>query len=88
MAERARGAGLVPSCHPHLGSLAECPEQIDALPAASPIGLCADVGHLAAAGGDPIATIDKYGNRLQYLHLRDYDPSPGGYMPSAKGAST
>ncbi len=34
VAERATSAGLVASYHPHLGSLAQAPEQIDALFAA------------------------------------------------------
>ncbi len=39
VADRAAAAGLIPSYHPHLGSLAEAPDQIDALLAASSIGL-------------------------------------------------
>lgn len=85
VAERARSAGLVPSYHPHLGSLAEAPDQIDALLAASSIGLCADVAHLAAGGGDPVAIIDKYADRLHYVHLKDYDPDTGGFMPLDEG---
>jgi inosose dehydratase len=86
VAQRARKAGLVPSYHPHLGSLAEAPEQIDALFAASSIGLCADVAHLAAGGGDPVAIIDKYADRLQYVHLKDYDPNTKGFLPLGEGA--
>ena len=86
VAERASNAGLLPSYHPHLGSLAEAPDQIDALFAASSIGLCADVAHLVKGGGDPIAIIDKYADRLQYVHLKDYDPATGGFMPLGEGA--
>lgn len=85
VAERARQAGLVPSYHPHLGSLAEAPAQIDALLAASSIGLCADVAHLAAGGGDPVAIIDKYADRLTYVHLKDYDPNTGSFLPLGEG---
>lgn len=85
VAQRARTAGLVPSYHPHLGSLAEAPEQIDALLAASSIGLCADVAHLAAGGGDPVVIIDMYADRLDYLHLKDYDPKTGGFLPLGEG---
>jgi inosose dehydratase len=86
VAQRARSAGLIPSYHPHLGSLAEAPDQIDALLAASSIGLCADVAHLAAGGGDPVAIIDKYADRLDYVHLKDYDPSTGGFVPLGEGS--
>jgi inosose dehydratase len=85
VAERARNAGLLPSYHPHLGSLAETPDQIDALLGASSIGLCADVAHLAAGGGDPVAIIDKYAERLQYVHLKDYDSDTGGFVPLGEG---
>jgi inosose dehydratase len=85
VADRARSAGLVPSYHPHLGSLAEAPDQIDALLGASSIGLCADVAHLAAGGGDPVAIIDKYAERLAYVHLKDYDSDTGGFVPLGEG---
>lgn len=85
VAERARNAGLIPSYHPHLGSLAEAPDQIDALFAESSIGLCADVAHLAAGGGDPVQIIDRYADRLQYVHLKDYDPSAEGFVPLGEG---
>lgn len=85
VAERARNAGLIPSYHPHLGSLAEAPDQIDALLAASSIGLCADVAHLAAGGGDPVQIIDRYADRLQYVHLKDYDSATGGFVPLGEG---
>lgn len=85
VAERARSAGLIPSYHPHLGSLAEAPDQVDALLAASSIGLCADVAHLAAGGGDPVAIIDKYADRLDYVHLKDFDPASGTFMPLGEG---
>jgi inosose dehydratase len=85
VAERARSAGLIPSYHPHLGSLAEAPDQIDALLSASSIGLCADVAHLAAGGGDPVAILDKYADRLHYVHLKDYDPKTGGFLPLGEG---
>lgn len=85
VAQRARNAGLIPSYHPHLGSLAEAPDQIDALLAASSIGLCADVAHLEAGGGDPVQIIDRYADRLQYVHLKDYDSTTGGFVPLGEG---
>jgi inosose dehydratase len=86
VAQRASAAGLIPSYHPHLGSIAETPEEIDALLAASSIGLCADVAHLAAGGGDPVTIIDEYADRLRYVHLKDYDPDTGGFLPLGEGA--
>lgn len=85
VADRARSEGLVPSYHPHLGSLVETAEQLDALLAASGIGLCADVAHLAAGGSDPAAVIRRYADRLEYVHLKDADLSRGGFLPLGAG---
>jgi len=85
VADRARAVGLVPSYHPHLGSLAQTPEQIDALFAATSIGLCADVAHIAAGGGDAAAVITKYADRLDYLHLKDVDLATNAFLPLREG---
>ncbi|WP_454132400.1 sugar phosphate isomerase/epimerase family protein [Microbacterium lacticum] len=85
VAERARAAGLIPSYHPHLGSLAESGAQVDALFSNSTIGLCADVAHLAAGGADPAEVIRRYSDRLAYVHLKDYNPSTGGFVPLGRG---
>ncbi|ODT42710.1 MAG: hypothetical protein ABS62_02225 [Microbacterium sp. SCN 70-200] len=85
VADRARAVGLVPSYHPHLGSLAQTPEQIDALFAATSIGLCADVAHIAAGGGDAAAVITKYADRLDYLHLKDVDLATNAFLPLGEG---
>ena len=45
--------GIEASYHPHLGSMAEKPEQIDRLFSVSDIKICPDLAHLAAGGGDP-----------------------------------
>jgi inosose dehydratase len=69
VARRASSAGLIPSYHPHLGSLAQSPAQVDALLARSEIGLCADVAHLAAGGAEPAGVIRRYASRLVYVHM-------------------
>ena len=86
VAERAETAGLIPSYRPHLGSLAQAPDQIDALFAATTIGLCADVAHIAAGGGDPTAVIHKYADRLAYVHLKDLDPRTNAFLPLGAGS--
>ena len=85
VADRARAAGLIASYHPHLGSLAQAPEQIDALFAATTIGLCADVAHIAGGGGDAAAVITKYADRLDYLHLKDIDLATNAFLPLGEG---
>ena len=85
VAERAQAAGLIPSYHPHLGSLAQAPDQIEALFAATSIGVCADVAHIAAGGGDPADLINRYADRLAYVHLKDVDLSTNAFLPLGDG---
>ncbi len=40
--------------------------------------LCLDTGHLVAAGGDPLAILDGWRNRVSHVHLKDARPSPTG----------
>jgi inosose dehydratase len=85
IAERATSAGLVASYHPHLGSLAQAPDQIDALFAETSIGLCADVAHIAAGGGNPASVIARYADRLAYVHLKDVEATTNAFLPLGEG---
>lgn len=38
------------------------------------VGLCLDTGHWEYAGGDAVAAVKEYGERVRYLHLKDCDP--------------
>lgn len=75
--------GIKASYHPHLGSIAEKPEQIDKLFAAAKIDICPDLAHLAAGGGDPLSIIKKYYNRISFVHLKDLDEN--GFAPLGTG---
>jgi inosose dehydratase len=39
----------------------------------SHIGWCLDCGHLAYGGGDTFEMLEKYGNRVGYVHIKDVD---------------
>ena len=65
--------GLTACFHPHLGSIAEKPEQIDELFALSDILVCPDVAHLQAGGYDPVDFLEKYYERIAFVHLKDWD---------------
>ena len=41
--------------------------------------LCLDTGHLAAAGGDPVAVIDAWRGRVTHVHLKDARTAGGPY---------
>jgi len=75
--------GLKASYHPHLGSIAEAPEQIDKLFSVSDIDICPDLAHLAAGGGDPLEIIKKYYDRISFVHLKDLDEN--GFAPLGTG---
>jgi len=80
----AMEAGLIASYHPHLGSLVETPEQLDQLMPLTDIHLCPDTAHIEAGGGDPADVIRRYGQRIQYVHLKDL--KGGEFLPLGAGS--
>jgi inosose dehydratase len=68
--------GIKILAHPHIETPVESPEQIAAFmdnsdPAV--VGMCLDLGHVMAGGGDPLQFIERYGSRIDYVHLKDID---------------
>lgn len=72
-AARVRKAGFEPTFHHHAGTFIESPEEIDRFLAQVDIGLTLDTGHLFIAGGDPVAAVARWGDRINHLHLKDVD---------------
>ena len=65
--------GIQVGLHNHMGTLIETQPQVEAFLERCPqTGLILDTAHLAAAGGDPVAMVKKYGNRLVAVHLKDW----------------
>ncbi|GGG03061.1 sugar phosphate isomerase/epimerase family protein [Paenibacillus abyssi] len=75
--------GLVPSYHPHLGTIVEKPDQLDRIMELTSINLCPDTAHIEAGGGDPVAVIKKYAHRIKYIHFKDY--AAGAFLPLGEG---
>lgn len=75
--------GLKASYHPHLGSMAQAPEEVDRLFACTEIDICPDLAHLAAGGGDPLETVRKYYDRISFVHLKDLNDA--GFAPLGAG---
>ncbi|WP_269082462.1 sugar phosphate isomerase/epimerase family protein [Aneurinibacillus tyrosinisolvens] len=75
--------GLIPSYHPHLGTIVEAPDQLDKLLSLTEINLCPDTAHIEAGGGDAIQVIKKYADRIKYVHLKDY--KEGEFLPLGEG---
>ncbi|HXN21606.1 MAG TPA: sugar phosphate isomerase/epimerase [Candidatus Dormibacteraeota bacterium] len=78
--KRTADLGIPLGYHNHMGSLGERPEEVDRiLEAADPryAKLELDVAHYFQGGGDPVKAIQKYHDRLLFLHLKDVEPKPG-----------
>ncbi len=72
----ARDHGLSAVLHPHAGTYLEFPDEIARVLGdlgADSIGLCVDTGHSLFADIDPVSLIDRYADRVRYLHLKDID---------------
>lgn len=76
ISKRASTYGVRAVIHPHAGGFIEFADEIEELIQDIPYeiaGLCLDTGHLAYSGMDPCEWIDKYSDRLDYLHFKDLD---------------
>jgi inosose dehydratase len=70
--------GLELVVHPHAGThIARGAEIERFLDATDPevVHLCLDTGHVAYCGGDNLAIIRGYGERIRYVHLKSVDPA-------------
>lgn len=68
--------GVRATVHPHAGGYIEFADEIERLVAEigpEIAGLCLDTGHLAFAGMDPVDTLRRYIDRLDYIHFKDID---------------
>jgi len=72
MVKAAEYYGLKVALHNHLGSLIEGQDELDMFMKAAPgVYLLLDIGHLHAAGGDCVRTVEKYHDRLAAVHFKD-----------------
>jgi inosose dehydratase len=76
--------GLMPTYHPHLSTIVEGPDQVDRVFERTSIGFCPDLGHLAAAGGDPVDLVKRYADRIPYIHYKDVT-ADGAFVPLGQG---
>ncbi|TBN43745.1 AP endonuclease [Paracoccus subflavus] len=62
--------------HPHAGGHVEFADEIERIARSIPAdeaGLCLDTGHTLYAGMDPVTMLDRYWDRLDYIHFKDID---------------
>jgi inosose dehydratase len=68
-----------------LSTIVESPDELDRLMPHTRIGYCPDTAHLAAGGADPAAVIRKYADRIQHVHLKDFQRDPFTFLPLGEG---
>jgi inosose dehydratase len=84
LGKRTADLGISLGYHNHMGSLGERPEEVDQILEASDpryAKLELDVAHYFQGGGDPAKAIEKYHDRLLFLHIKDVERLPGGADP-------
>ncbi|PYQ16569.1 MAG: xylose isomerase [Acidobacteria bacterium] len=82
--KRSADLGIPLGYHNHMNSLGERPGEVDEiLAAADPryVRFELDVAHYTQGGGDPVKAIERYHDRLLFLHLKDVESVP----PAAGG---
>lgn len=82
--KRTADLGVTLGYHNHMGTLGQTPEAVDQiLDAADPryAKLLLDVAHYYQGGGDPAKAIEKYSDRLLFLHLKDVVELPQSTDP-------
>jgi inosose dehydratase len=71
------GAGLRTVFHHHCAGFVETPAEVERLMALTDpglLGLCLDTGHYHFGGGDALAALEQYGERVWHVHLKDHQP--------------
>jgi inosose dehydratase len=84
--KRTADIGIPLGYHNHLNTLSQIPANLDLiLENADPkfVKLELDTAHIVAGGGDPAKAIEKYHDRLLFLHLKDVVDIPAD-TPKAK----
>lgn len=68
--------GVRATIHPHAGGYIEFSDELERLAGDIPAelaGLCLDTGHMAYSGMDPVGTLRRYRDRVDYIHFKDID---------------
>lgn len=74
--KRTADLGVSLGYHNHMSTLGQSPEEVDQiLQAADPryVKLELDIAHYLQGGGDPAKAIQKYADRLLFLHIKDVE---------------
>ena len=80
LGKRTADLGVSLGYHNHMGSLGERPEEVDQIMAAADpryAKLELDTAHYFQGGGDPAKAVEKYSDRLLFLHIKDVERLSG-----------
>jgi inosose dehydratase len=81
LGKRVADVGVQLGYHNHMGAMGQTPEGVEqVMNAMDPryAKLELDIAHYFQGGGDPAKAIEKYGDRLLFLHLKDVEHLPEG----------
>jgi inosose dehydratase len=97
----AHDAGIDATMHPHWGTAAETRLEIELLLSLLDpglVGFAPDTGQIAKGGADPMPVVERWANRVRYVHMKDLSPeweemrkagvplrSPEGYAEVGQG---
>jgi len=84
LSEPAAASGLRLALHPHVGTLIETAEDVDAVLAQGEVDWCLDTGHLAIGGTDPVEFAAANAGRIVHVHLKDVDMELAGRVRSGE----
>src|SRR5712664_3350839 len=76
LGKRTADLGIPLGYHNHMGSLGERPEELDQVMGLSDpryVKLELDIAHYFQGGGDPVKAIEKFSDRLLFLHIKDVE---------------
>jgi len=77
--KQASALGIPVGYHNHMQSLGESPDEVDQIMnAVDPryVKLELDIAHYLQGGGDPIKAIERYHERILFLHIKDVESLP------------
>lgn len=69
--DRCRARGYEPTLHPETGTFIEAEWEIDRALELTEVGLCLETGHQMVGGGSALATLDRWGDRINHVHVKD-----------------
>jgi inosose dehydratase len=79
LGKRTADLGIPLGYHNHMGSLGERPEELDQVMSFSDpryVKVELDIAHYFQGGGDPVKAIEKFSDRLLFLHIKDVERLP------------